>query len=101
MEREGFKIDLAHMQKIESEASAKIEEKKHKFMKFLMKYQNDKNIDYFNPSSHQQMQQFLHAPFVVKKEDEKAKKVERNIDPELLELEEASLEENIRLPPKR
>ena len=89
------------MKKIEAEASARIEEKKQKFMRFMMKYQNDKNIDYFNPSSHQQMQQFLHAPFVVKKEEEKTKKVEKTIDPELLELEEASLEENVRLPPKR
>ena len=31
-----------------------------------MEFQNDKNIDYFNPSSHLQMQQLLHAPYIVK-----------------------------------
>mgnify|MGYP001453149715 CR=1 FL=1 len=34
-------------------------------MKFLVTFQEDKNIDYFNPSSQMQMQQLLHAPFVV------------------------------------
>ena len=34
------------MQNIESQATQKIQEKKEKFMKFLMKYQSDKNIDY-------------------------------------------------------
>ena len=34
-------------------------------MEFLTKFQKDKNIDYFNPSSHMQMQQFLHAPYKV------------------------------------
>jgi hypothetical protein len=36
-------------------------------MKFLIEFQKDKNIDYFNPSSHMQMQQLLHAPFIVDK----------------------------------
>lgn len=45
-------------------------------MSFLLTYQDDKNIDYFNPSSHMQMQQLLHAPFEVDpKRKEKDKKV--------------------------
>ncbi len=35
-------------------------------MEILMEIQDDKNIDYFNPSSHLQMQQLLHAPYIVK-----------------------------------
>ncbi len=65
MEREGFKINLDHMDTIEQQAIKKIKEKKQEFMNFLMTIQHDKNIDYFNPSSHMQMQQLLHAPFKV------------------------------------
>lgn len=36
MEREGFKIDINHMQNIENQAKKKVEEKKKKFMSFLM-----------------------------------------------------------------
>jgi hypothetical protein len=35
-------------------------------MSFITSFQKHKNIDYFNPSSTQQMQQLLHAPFKVK-----------------------------------
>lgn len=33
----------------------------------MKKYQNHPNIEFFNPSSNLQMQQFLHAPFKVNK----------------------------------
>ena len=32
-----------------------------------MKNQTHPNIDLFNPSSHMQMQQLLHAPFIINK----------------------------------
>ena len=38
-------------------------------MKFLTTFQDDKNIDHFNPSSNLQMQQLLHAPYVITPEE--------------------------------
>jgi hypothetical protein len=37
-------------------------------MDFLYTFQNDENIDYFNPSSTQQLQHLLHAPYKVNEE---------------------------------
>lgn len=50
-------------------------------MKFLFTFQHHKNIDYFNPSSTQQMQQLLHAPFKISPEElEKKKEKEKEKD---------------------
>ena len=56
---------MEHMKTIEKKAIVEIECYKKKFMNFLMRYQNHPNVDLFNPSSHMQMQQLLHAPFIV------------------------------------
>ena len=71
MEREGFKVNMDHMRKIEDEAKSKIEEKKKEFILFLTTFQEDKNIIHFNPSSNLQMQQLLHAPYKVDFEESK------------------------------
>lgn len=34
-------------------------------MDFIFSFQDDQNIDYFNPSSNAQMQQLLHAPYKI------------------------------------
>ena len=80
MEREGFKINLDHMDAIEQQALKKIQEKRQEFMNFLPTIQHDQNIDYFNPSSHAQMQQLLHAPFIPSQKQQ-IKKVDTNKDP--------------------
>ena len=53
-------------------------------MQFLTKFQHDQNIDYFNPSSHLQMQQLLHAPYIVPAVEEKksiSKETKKDFDP--------------------
>ena len=89
MEREGFKINMDHMRKIEEEAKMRIEEKKKQFITFLTTFQEDQNIIHFNPSSNLQMQQLLHAPFKVEFEESKEAKEKKKIreDIELRHLE--------------
>lgn len=53
------------MRNIEKQAGEKIIQKRKQFMDFLITFQDDENIDFFNPSSHMQMQQLLHAPYKV------------------------------------
>jgi len=42
-----------------------MEEKRKKFVDFVVSFQPGKNIDLFNPSSGLQMQQLLFAPYKI------------------------------------
>lgn len=53
------------MRNIEKQAGQKIEQRRKQFMDFLITFQDDENIGYFNPSSHMQMQQLLHGPYKI------------------------------------
>jgi DNA polymerase-1 len=65
IEREGIKINLAHVEKIKQQAIDDSKKKEQEFLSFVKTFQDDPNIHLFNPSSSRQMQQLLHAPFVV------------------------------------
>lgn len=65
IEREGIKLDVDHMKKIEAEAKHDLQKKKDIFINFLLEFQNGKNIDHFNPNSSLQLQQLLYAPFEI------------------------------------
>ena len=61
IEREGIRVNLAHLKKAEKQAFADMEELKGDFIRFVRKIQPE--AWEFNPSSTQQLQQFLFAPF--------------------------------------
>jgi len=67
MERRGMKLDLAYLEKIQAQAVNDKNKFKQEFMEWVTKL-NPKFIS-FNPSSTQQMQQLLYAPFTREKKD--------------------------------
>ena len=62
MEREGIRVDLEYMQGIRDDAVHDLKKKQDYFLNFLASFQEDPNIDHFNPSSPLQLQQLLFAP---------------------------------------
>ena len=61
MERVGIKVDVEYLKKIEMEATKDKIEYESRFLDWVHKVQEDASE--FNPSSAQQMQQLLYAPF--------------------------------------
>ena len=53
------------MRKIEEQAEKDLKEKRDRFLAFLSKCQDGRNVDHFNPSSSLQLQQLLFAPCEV------------------------------------
>lgn len=53
------------MKNIEEQAQLKMKQKKDEFLLLLLQFQDDPNIQLFNPSSSLQLQQFIHAPYKV------------------------------------
>lgn len=71
MEREGFKVDEDHMRNIERQAVQDRNKLENQFLEFV--YANQEDAKEFNPTSVQQMQHFLFAPF--KKQKAEAEKL--------------------------
>jgi DNA polymerase I len=69
MERTGIKIDLDHLKEAELTAERDKIEYEQKFLEWVHKVQDDAHE--FNPSSAQQLQQLLFAPFKKKKIEKK------------------------------
>lgn len=65
MEREGIKIETDKIAKMKEKALEDLEIKRNTFLDFIKSHIKDGNADLFNPSSARQMQQLLHAPFIV------------------------------------
>lgn len=61
IERNGIKVDRAQLQAAEAAAMKDLTEKEEKFMSWIRKTQE--SAHQFNPSSTQQLQQLLYAPF--------------------------------------
>ena len=78
MERVGFKIDLDHMNKISQQARQSMEEKRNKFLDFIISFQKGKNIDLFNPSSTLQLQQLIFAPYKIQEQKQNIEKMKKD-----------------------
>lgn len=63
MERVGIKVNIQHLQKIQQQAEKDLKTKEKQFKDWVKSTQSDPNIDEFNPSSTQQLQQLFFAPF--------------------------------------
>ncbi|CAG9313419.1 unnamed protein product [Blepharisma stoltei] len=61
MERNGMKLDLQHMKKINDQANNDKFKYKNEFLSWVNSV--DPDLLYFNPDSNAHMQQFLYAPF--------------------------------------
>lgn len=70
MERNGFKIDLMHLKEIELEATRDKDMYETEFLEWV--YSTQEDAKEFNPSSTQQMQQLLFAPFNKTKKAKKS-----------------------------
>jgi DNA polymerase I len=68
MERTGFKVDLEYLKQIEIQAENDKKDYEKKFLEWVWKNQDDAKE--FNPSSTQQMQHLLFAPYYKKGVDE-------------------------------
>lgn len=66
MERQGIEVDIGHMNSMEQRAKQDLKEKEEKFLNFITKYQQGRNVDHFNPASTLQLQQLLFAPCEIK-----------------------------------
>lgn len=74
MERYGFKIDLAHLKQIQIQAEADKQSYEQQFQKWVWDNQDDAKE--FNPSSTQQMQHLLFAPYYKEFVDQNNKNYE-------------------------
>lgn len=76
MERIGIKIDLNHLKEAELTAVKDKIEYEQKFLEWVHKIQDDAHE--FNPSSVQQLQQLLFAPFNKKSTNDKINNQAKN-----------------------
>ena len=83
MERNGIKVNTQHLKNIQKKAEEDLKASEQKFKEWVKSTQQDPNIGEFNPSSTQQLQQLLFAPFDRKVVTDK-KKIKES-DEELIE----------------
>lgn len=91
MEKEGIKIDVDYLKKIQGDAETDLKLHENKFIKWVLSEQPEALE--FNPSSTQQLIQLLYGPCFRNISQEKATKINSRISSKLSELIEDSLDE--------